>query len=104
MTGAELSQRLLRQFRMNLDLVDHRNHIRNREQLFKVILLKIAHTDSVYLSVFIQVCQGLPRLLKGILPRSVNQVKIQIVQSQLLEAVFVCLNRLVIVQIVIPHL
>ena len=91
---------------MQLDLVDHGERFRFVAQPLDVVRLEVAHADRAGASVFVQRLQGVPRFDEFVLRRRrpVDEVQVDVVHPELVEAVIEGEEGFVVAVSVVPDL
>ncbi|EPY38348.1 chemotaxis response regulator [Angomonas deanei] len=102
---AILAKRGLRILRVNFNLVDHRPHLANCENIFNVVLVEVGQADRANLLFLVQLFQGSPRIEVGLLVGSgpVNQVQVHVVHTERRATLLECLERLVVAMVGVPQ-
>ncbi|MOA18758.1 hypothetical protein D3C78_1390960 [compost metagenome] len=89
---------------MELDLIHHRLDLRIFHQVFQMMYLEIADTDRFDASCLVQLFKRTPSVLVLACHRPVNQIQVEIIQPQLLQAGLIGGKRRFITEVAVPHL
>src|SRR3989337_275011 len=90
--------------RMKLHLVDSRDDIRASEKLFKMAGGVVADTDSPALAILQELGHGFPGFLPSPVDGPVNQVEVQIAQSETAKAFLTSPNGGIVSVVAVPQL
>ena len=89
---------------MAFELIDGRDDVRDGGEFFEVMLQKIAYTDRTNLSRCEKILHVFPRIDKFAGHRPVNQIQIDVIEFEFVEAFVERVFLSVVSLILIPHL
>jgi hypothetical protein len=87
-----------------LDLIDRRRNVRERQQVLQMRNQEVAHADGASATVLAKLLHRAPGVARGVRHRPVDQVEIDVVETQAGEAALAGRQRVVVALLVVPQL